>query len=183
MTFRSHFEKSLTNHAGVFERALNIVRAPFNIKIIHWTVAKRHYFYISVLFKHCGWFMFMLPITFGTAAPLSTIKSLYTCCFRTTACIRGSAAAMSVTAKLSAKMRVLQSQQRTLTNNCSVCHVAWFYRSHISPTRTSIFSREERLVSPTPLKQGGHCRFIADEPSFSDLFIHPLTAQNRLHSG
>lgn len=46
--------------------------------------------------------------------------------------IRGSAVSVSVTVKLSAKKRVLQNQQRTPTNNCSACHVARFYRSHIS---------------------------------------------------
>lgn len=117
MTFRSQLEESLKNHAGAFQRPSDISGTPFQVKILLLRWSKRaHYFNISFLVKHCR----LIPVCATNQVlqirwRLSSMRNCSTSCFPVNSSHQRissiTSTVLSVTVKLSAGMRIPQSQQ------------------------------------------------------------------------
>lgn len=118
MTFRSQLEKAWKTTQVHLKGHLTFQELKFKWQIYYYTGAKDCYcnssFFWNTVTDSCLCYQTNPAISL---ASLSSTQNCYTCCFRITARIRGSAAAhitptkLSVTVRLSARMSIPQSQQ------------------------------------------------------------------------
>ena len=119
MTFRSQLQQSLKTHAGVFERASVIERAPFHMTNKHSLSWSKGTLFVQPfplpMLKLIPFFLRYRLYFANTVASLSSMLNCYANCFPITACLRGSAATHHVSCQSlsdsSAWRRVSQSQQ------------------------------------------------------------------------
>lgn len=93
MTFRSQLEESLKTHAGVFEKASVIERAPFHMTNKHSLSWSKGTLFVQPfqMLKLIPFLRYRLYFA-NTVASLSSMLNCCTNCSPITACIRGSAA-------------------------------------------------------------------------------------------
>ena len=96
MTFRSQLQQSLKTHAGVFERASVIERAPFHMTNKHSLSWSKGTLFVQPfplpMLKLIPFFLRYRLYFANTVASLSSMLNCYANCFPITACLRGSAA-------------------------------------------------------------------------------------------